>query len=320
MAITADDELRHQPTDDPTWRESIWFCWQLPEHDLGASVSFNYRPNLAEPISHLRVYLCRGVECENNKPLYFRHEQLGMPTGDFDDLSVEPGFRLRRIGPLQGFHLRYDDGERLKFEYELRFFAGAYHWADGLYPPPVYLGNRYHCPFTITGSFELDGRTYQVHHQGDHDHSWGTRPLDWHALEKIKYVAGQFGPDLAFSIATTYGDQGGLFPHGFVWDGQEMTPVADVELANEYDRDGVQRRLLLNLVDTKGRLTQVRGEVFANFPTEASTVDNPVIGTDYHNNDAFARMTIGGREGSGIVSYYWGRDYYHRVLMGEVAR
>jgi hypothetical protein len=319
MAITADDELRHQPTDEESWRESMWFCWQMPEHGIGSSMSFNYRPNTSQPGSNLRIAVCRGLESENNKPLYSRHDQPPLPEGDFDDFAFPPRFRMQRIGPLEGFRMQFDDQERLSFDYEIRFFAGAFHWADGVYPTPVYLGNRYHCPFTIEGTLRLDGETFAVRHQGDHDHSWGTRPLDWHVLEGTKYVAGQFGTSLAFSIATTSGPDG-VVPHGFVWDGSRLAAVSDVELANEYDEDGVQRRTWLNLVDVSGRLTQVTAEAFANYPTEQASVTGiPAVGTDYHNNDVYARMRVAGSdlEGSGIVSYYWGREYYHRVLMGE---
>ena len=126
MAISAEDELRHQPTDEESWRESMWFCWQMPEHEIGSSMSFNYRPNTSQPGSNLRIAICRGLESENNKPLYSRHEQPPLPEGDFDDFAFPPHFRMQRIGPLQGFRMQFDDRERLSFDYEIRFFAGAF--------------------------------------------------------------------------------------------------------------------------------------------------------------------------------------------------
>jgi hypothetical protein len=63
----------------------------------------------------------------------------------------------------------------------------------------------------------------------------------------------------------------------------------------------------MNIVDNEARHTRVQGTCFASAPTETANVSN---------NDCYFMFTVndGEHTGSGILSFYWNREYYHRVM------
>jgi hypothetical protein len=63
----------------------------------------------------------------------------------------------------------------------------------------------------------------------------------------------------------------------------------------------------INVVDGDRRLTRIEGQCFASAPTEFDQV---------FNCDCYFRFKVNGgqHEGSGILSFFWNRDYFHRVM------
>lgn len=310
MVLRADDELRHPSSDLPEWRESMWYCFDMPEYEMGGAIYYSYQPNLEEPSCNISAYLCKGMERQPNK-LHFSHKQtLSIPDSDWDDLRVGDIAHYRRIEPLKRWHISYRDGKRFTFEMEVDVVGGNWHYIDNLHETPKYLaGDRYHRPYSAKGEMTLDGKRYQLDMTGDSDHSWG--PRRWGPLYKSKYIAGQCGRDWAFQAFEGVALDGGVFPYGFVWDGSRMSPISKLEIAPDYDDDGIQTGIAMNIVDNESRLTRIEGKSFCSAPTEHE---------DVWNNDTYYRFTVnrGEREGSGILSFYWNRDYYHRVMRRHV--
>jgi hypothetical protein len=321
MVMTAREELRHTPTRDPAWRESLWFCFQDPVRRFGSSIGFSYLPNDPNPRATFRVALCQGMERRPNQPRYLFMRELPIPDDDFDDLSVDDVASIRCLEPLRRWQLRFDDGERMAFELEADFYAGGWHYIDNLHPTPKYLAaDRYHRPWAVTGQIRLDGEVMDIDTTGDSDHSWG--PRHWEPLYKSKYIAAQCGRDFAFQLVQANSADGGTYPYGFVWDGTAMSPITGVEVASQYAPDGIQETALINIVDGERRLTRVQATSFAAYPTEAVRAPGaPVSGRDVRNNDTYATFEINDGEhvGSGILSYYWNREYYAAVLAGARA-
>ena len=306
MVLRADDELRHPSTDLPEWRESLWHCFDMPEYEIAGAIYYAYMPNAPRPNAKLTAYLTKGWNREPNKLLYSFERELPIPHAEWDDLDVGGIARFKRLEPLKRWQLSFHDGERLDLDLELDLFAGNWHWIDNIHETPKFLaGDRYHRPFAARGEMVLDGKRYPVDMTGDADHSWG--PRRWGPLYRSKYIAGQCGRDWAMSLIEIVTPGGGVLPYGFVWDGARMSPISVLEIAADYDEDGVHRGVVMNIVDDNRRITRVEGECFASAPTEFD---------DVWNNDCYFRFKVNGGqyEGSGILSFYWNREYYRRVL------
>jgi hypothetical protein len=306
MVLRADDELRHPSTDIPEWRESMWYCFDIPEQQLGVVIYYAYTPNTAKPSARLISYVTRGWNRTPNTLLYSFDQEIAIPDGEWDELNVVGVARFKRLEPLKRWKVSFHDGKRFDLDMEVDLFAGNWHWIDNIYETPRCLaGDRYHRPFAAQGEMTLDGQRYALDVTGDSDHSWG--PRRWEPLHKSKYVAGQCGRDWATSFIEVVDADGSVRPYGFVWDGKRMSPISSVEISGDYDDDGLHRGVLINIVDNEARLTRIRGECFASAPTETEKVSN---------NDCYFTFSVneGEHRGSGILSFYWHRDYYHRVM------
>jgi hypothetical protein len=306
MVLRADDELRHPHTDLPEWRESQWWCFDMPEHEIGGAIYYAYTPNTPKPSARLIAYVTKGWNRERNKVLYTFEQDFPIPEDEWDDLRVGNIAHFKRIEPLKRWHLSFHDGKRFDLEVDVDLFAGSWHWIDNLYETPKFLaGDRYHRPYAAQGEMRLDGKTYKVNMTGDSDHSWG--PRRWGPLYKSKYVAGQCGRDWAISMIEIAGVDGSVLPYGFVWDGRRMTPISTFEIAADYDAGGLHTAVLMNIVDNEERITRVEGKCFASSPTDYDAVSN---------NDCYFNFDVnrGQHKGSGILSFFWNRDYYQRVM------
>jgi hypothetical protein len=306
MVLRADDELRHPSTDLPEWRESMWYCFDIPEKQMGGALYYSYMPNKPEPTARLIMYLTKGWNREPNTLLYHFDREFPIPANEWDDLDVGGIVQFKRTDPLRRWHITYDDHERLRFDFDVDLFAGNWHYIDNLYETPKFLaGDRYHRPYAATGFMELDGERFAVDITGDSDHSWG--PRRWGPLYKSKYIAGQCGRDWAFQLMEVQVLGGGLFPYGYVWDGSKLSPITKLEITPFYDEDGLQKSIVLNIVDNEERLSRVEGTSFCSAPTEFD---------DVWNNDTYFNFEVddGKHRGSGILSFYWNREYFHRVM------
>ena len=306
MVLRADDELRHPSTDLPEWRESMWYCFQMPEYEMGGAIYYSYMPNAPKPSASYSVYLTKGWQREPNKLLYQFVKEVPIPDAEWSDLKVDGKLHYKRIDPLKRWNITFDDGDRLALDFDIDIFGGNWHYIDNTYETPKYLaGDRYHRPYAAKGELRLDGKTYKIDMTGDSDHSWG--PRRWEPLYKSKYIAGQCGRDWAFHAFEGVALDGGVFPYGFVYDGKRMTPITNLEICPDYDRDGIQRGIVMNIVDANARLSRVEGKCFTSAPTEREAV---------WNNDCYFNFEVdgGAHKGSGILSFFWNRDYYRKIL------
>jgi hypothetical protein len=309
MVLRADDELRHPSTDIPEWRESMWYCFDVPQLEFGGAIYYAYTPNPATPTARLIAYLTRGWNRVPNTLLYSFDREFPIPEEEWDDLDVGGIARFRRLEPLKRWQLAFHDGERFDIEFEADLFAGNWHWIDNTFETPKFLaGDRYHRPYAARGELKLDGKRYEIQFTGDSDHSWG--PRRWGPLYKSKYVALQCGRDWACSLIEIVDFEGGVRPYGFVWDGRRLSPISTFEIAADYDEDGLHRSVAMNIVDAERRLTRVEGKCFACAPTEFDAV---------FNVDAYADFDVdrGRHSGSGILSFYWNREYHRRVMSAK---
>src|ERR1700686_175108 len=100
MVLRADDELRHPFSDIPEWRESMWYCFDMPEHQMGGAIYYAYTPNSAKPSAKLIAYITRGWNREPNTLLYSFERDFAIPDDEWDDLNVGGYARSKPPTPL----------------------------------------------------------------------------------------------------------------------------------------------------------------------------------------------------------------------------
>jgi hypothetical protein len=171
-----DDEL-HAPTSaDPTWTETCWFTFTVPERRLSGQLYPFFRPNQGVAAGGAYFWDDHGDQvstCVYAKN--FWHLPLPRSTR-LSDLSLPNGIRYRCLEPLTRYELRYDDpdgGDEIHVA--LRFVAVT---------PPHYLGaSHLDQPGRFEGTLVLHGEEIRVDCYGFRDRSWGPR--------------SQFGPGLS---------------------------------------------------------------------------------------------------------------------------
>src|ERR1700728_817839 len=100
MVLRADDELRHPSTKLPEWRESMWYCFDMPEYGMGGALYYSYMPNTPNPSASLVAYITKGWNRLPNTTLYSFHKEIPIPDEEWDDLHVAGIAHYKRIDPL----------------------------------------------------------------------------------------------------------------------------------------------------------------------------------------------------------------------------
>jgi len=107
------DKLHPPTTDDPSWIDTVWLGFAVPEKQLSGVVYMVLRPN--RNVSLLGVYLCDDRIFPQGDMLYMQvmpHQSL--PT-DMRHVELDC-FSFHCLEPLKTYELRYDDGVELKLE------------------------------------------------------------------------------------------------------------------------------------------------------------------------------------------------------------
>ena len=274
MVLQAIDELRHTTSDDPLWRESLYwnfndverrlgawiYLWVLPGQAMpsGIIVSF-YRGGWPDSAIYTKAMAAPGHRLQQGDSWIYCFQKNGtqLPAGDFDDIEIH-GLRLRRLDPLSRYALSFDDGAGNAFEFESRFLTPPFDYADGYNAVPPWLStNRYHRSHLISGELRIAGERLRIDASGDSDHSWGTR--DWSIMGKNLFKMWSF-QTADGTLAASLIDQGtseGSVALGYTSVGGKMASARVVKSSARYDVNGVQSQIEMIVEDDCGRVLRV---------------------------------------------------------------
>ena len=168
--VSADDDGFHPPTsDDPTWIETVWFPFWLPE--LGASIHTRvwFRPN--EGLQGGAVTAWKG---ENR---YLAHdswtEELATPP-DLRDLEMAGRFRLEVVEPLRTYRVTHTS-EHIDVEVTFRALMEPNPVAPE--ESPGMFAGHLEQPGRVQGRVRLADRWFDVDCGSVRDRSWGPRTM-----------------------------------------------------------------------------------------------------------------------------------------------
>jgi hypothetical protein len=209
---------------------------------------------------------------------------LPWPEGDLDALTLANGLSIRTEKPLERWTCAFADPSR---DTELRLHSSA------LMPPaaPARGGHLVQAVRT-SGELRLRGERIAIDGFFTRDRSWGApREEAPFAIPPLGWMAGVFGPDLAFHVA---GFDPSAVRFGYVFRDGATHAIAHMERRTERAPDGLTpRAIALELDDAGGAHHSIRGEITSCLPWH--------VWPNVHVHFCQTRWTCGARVGHGDV-------------------
>lgn len=262
LVVTAADDRFHPPTsDDPTWTETCWFTFTVPERNLSGQLYPFFLTNLG--VAALGAYVWDETgdspsTCRYAKNLW----HVPIPEGaDLTDLALG-GASWRTIEPLRRYEVAFDDQDADELSLRLAFEAVA--------EPNPLAGSHVDQPGRFTGTIVLDGEEIAVDAYGFRDRSWGPRPQTGdtlHGAANGGYSYATASADEGFhAITMNYsGDpraaDGCIGIHGYVVRDGIWSKLASArrEVVRRDPATGYPLEVVLDIVDELGRELHAEG-------------------------------------------------------------
>lgn len=315
IPITGKDDLLHTPTSsDPTWIETNFFSFTIPEHRIHGLMFAGFRTNLK--IVGSLVAIWQGMK---EQPLAAEHYDLRgyvpFPDSDLDNYQLANGLSVKILEPMQRFQLDYADARR-GTELHLVF--------DAIMPPVSYPGGaHFDQAGKVDGTLILKGKEYKVDCFSPRDHSWGPRPETPAIAPPVSWLHGIFGRDFAFHVMATDDESSAPFwastypvpagknlVGGYIFKDDVVTQVVTarkqtVRVPGKLTPTGY----ILELIDDKGESYTFRGEVTALLPIFVS--GNTMV------MEAQTSWRYGDRTGWGESQDVFFNDFVNRYGSGD---
>lgn len=256
------DDSFHEPTgEDPTWNETFWFSFAIPERRLSGTLYPIFRRNLGT-VGCCIVLWDDGAHLPWEVLYYDYQYWLPWPEGDLTGFELANGYAAECLTPLSDYRLRYRHEGVV--DLDLRFsaliephhtemqglrFAGAAHWDQH---------------GRLSGRILLRGEELAVDSIYMRDRSWGPRPTQ-RGPRRMGYTTG-FHESAGFHIISAAEDMLAELPKepiitGYLWrDGEVADVVSGERRVVERDpHSGWPRRVEIELCDRLGRRLDTQG-------------------------------------------------------------
>lgn len=304
--VDEQDALFHLPAyRDPTWLETNWFSFLIPEDNVRGHVYTGFRTNLGVALSMIVVW-SRNCASVVETDYYDSRVHLPLPPDNLDRYRLANGLEVRALEPHRRYTLTYDgfDGMRLEFEYRAlmppvdsreTLVEGGSDFSHFHKVGAAQEIGHIDQTMMVEGTMELRGATYHVAFPSNRDHSWSPRPEHGHG--RGYFDEGYFGEDFAFHVQTKNVEAGiAAVTNGYVLEHGEVIGIKSGE--GRYSTDGwVTNRLEYELEDRRGRTYRLVGKPTAIFAL-------PTFPNQY-NIAGLTRWTTNDAVGWGEYKWHW---------------
>jgi hypothetical protein len=245
------DDGFHPPTsDDPSWSETCWFTFTVPERRLSGQLYPYFQPNLGVLAAGAYFWDHTGTtpaDCLYAKNLW----HLPIPEQPLTAIDLPNGSWYRCLEPQQQWAFGYDDSDGDEIEVDLTFTAVA---------PPHYLGESHvDQPGRVEGTIVLHGETIAVDAFGFRDRSWGPRTQVGPHIQGSGAAHGGYSYATAserdaFHTITMDWGEGCTNLHGYLLRDGQWSKLARAErTVAERDADGYPVEVVIEGDDELGR-------------------------------------------------------------------
>jgi len=234
--ISPEDVYFHKPTsDDPTWAETNYFGFYVPEAHLHVSAYVLTRANLGAVLSS--VTCVNGISNTPHEVLYSDcHVHLPMPKGNLDDYVLANGLAIKCTKPVMDYQLRFDGGQGVSFDVAYRGLMEPYDIHDPAMDPlaakvqagdvvsnQAYAGH-WDQSGHVTGTLDIRGEKYAIDCVSSMDHSWGIRGE--RQLKNFCWMNANFANDISihclYLVDPKKLDRYEAIVHGYVREGNKV--------------------------------------------------------------------------------------------------
>ena len=285
--ITAQDAEFHAPAEgDPTWAETNYFGFYIPELRMNAGVYALFRPNLG--IVNTTVSLnSRRVRAPWEAEYWESQVHVPIPANrSLLDYRLANGLSVRCLEANRVWDVDYADGDGTEIHFRYTALMEPFDIHDPAQDPMVAAqrdgsdfawGTAYNGHFDQTGRFEgevvFDGHTHAFECVSTMDHSWGPRPE--RTKTPMSWLHAHFGDDLAvhaiFDFDPAVGPDGPSalrLTHGYVLERGEVFGLKAGE-GESVRVDLYPTTTRLRVVDSRDREWQLEGTAQTSFPWQA---------------------------------------------------
>lgn len=170
LVVTPVDDAFHPPTsDDPTWIETAWFPFWLPEVATSVYARVWFRPNEQQQGGAVHAWRDAGT--------IVAYDGWTDPLegyGDLRDLRLANGFHLECIDPLSAYRIRHHSEQ---VDVDVTFRAVMEPNPVAPEESPGMFAGHFEQPGRVTGQVRLGADTYAVDCASVRDRSWGPRTM-----------------------------------------------------------------------------------------------------------------------------------------------
>lgn len=286
MIQSADAELHAPTSDDPSWAETNYFGFYLPELKMNGGVYALFRTNLGVVNTTIDLN-SRMVRVPWEAQYWDSQTHVPIPANrSLLDYRLSTGLHVRCVEPNRIWDVEYDDGEGTEIRFRFSALMDAFDIHDPDQDPMVAAreeaskfawGTAYNGHFDLTGLCEgelvFGGRRHEFECVSTMDHSWGPRPertttpMSWlhahfsrsFAIHAIFDFDPELGPDGPSPLRLT---------HGYVMDHGEIVGLKAGE-GEAVREDGYPIAESLRLVDRLDREFKLEGTAVTSFPWQA---------------------------------------------------
>ncbi len=169
LRVSSDDDGLHPPTsDDPTWIETVWFPFWLPDVATTVYARVWFRPNEGQQGGAIN-----GWRDEDVVVVYdgWTEPYTG---GDLRDLKLAHGFHLECLEPLTVYRIRHHSDQ---VDLDVTFRALMEPNPVAAAESPGMFDGHFEQPGRVTGRLRLGDRHHVVDCPTVRDRSWGPRTM-----------------------------------------------------------------------------------------------------------------------------------------------
>jgi hypothetical protein len=173
-----EDDLLHRGSDDPSWNESAWFGFTVPEHTLTGWVYFYHRPNMHHSVGGVALWDPTGMNTWDCR-YYDWGNPVELPAdAEMYDFTLDNGLSVHTVKPQESFALDFHgEGCDVTLTWDAVAPAqAAGHPGGGLPTGSDGWGKgHYSQAGRMRGDVQLAGERLAVNCFYARDHSWGPR-------------------------------------------------------------------------------------------------------------------------------------------------
>jgi hypothetical protein len=247
VRLEPSDEYMH-PGPEPTFNESMYFNLYDPTAELGGFVRLGNRPNEGHAEMTVCLYLPDGrVAFMFRRPEIDHNARFDAGGATFE--VVEPftellvGYDgkvvlldqpLDMADPRRAFTDNPYDTARVELTYTgVSAPFGGEPAESHERPGEEFAKGHYEQLVRAAGTISVGGDTWTVDGHGLRDHSWG--PRTWQAPWYYRWLTVNFADGTGMMLSRIARQDGPGTRGGFLWDGEGLQWIRDVELHTDWD-------------------------------------------------------------------------------------